>query len=134
MIAHHTRSCTRAPSACSFSRNFAPTHTLHWSWWCGAVDKACAVVDSSACSGPFLGHLHWSVLFCTDASLLSLFLEQICGIDSELEVPGLAFCLCMLMSSNKFQYAFTSQRISLIHGMAYYYSYSSYTLFLTCLH
>ena len=37
------------------------------------VDEACAVVDSSACSGSFLGRLHWSVLFCTGASSLSLF-------------------------------------------------------------
>ena len=135
MIAHHTRSCTHAPSACSFTRSFAPTHTLHWSGWCGAVDKACAVVDSSACSGSFFwapalvsSVLHWRVfafVFC---------LEQICGIVSELEVPGLAFCLCIDMTSNKFQYAFTSKRISLIHGMVFYSLYSSHTLFLTCLH
>ena len=100
----------------------------------GDHDKACAVVDSSVCSGSFLGRLHWSGLFCTDASLLSLFLEQICGLDSELEVPGLAFCLCINMTSNKFQYAFTSKRISLIHGMAYYTLYSAHTLFLSCWH
>ena len=100
----------------------------------GDPDKACAVVDSSACSGSFLGRLHWPVLFCTGASSLSLFLGADLCLDSELEVPGLAFCLCIDMTINKFQYAFTSKRISLIHGMAYYTSYLSHTLFLTCLH
>ena len=100
----------------------------------GDPDKACAVVDSSACSGSFLGRLHWSVLFCTDASSLSLFCGADMCLDSELEVPGLAFCLCINMTSNKFQYAFTRQRISFIHGMAFSTSYSSHTLFLTCLH
>ena len=58
--------------------------------------------------------------FCVALTRLCFrfFLEQMCGLDSELKVPGLAFCLC-IKTSNKFQYAFTSKRISLIHGIAY---------------
>ena len=130
----HTRSCTRASSACSLSRNLAPTLPSN-----GAVggvrlvDRA-AHCDIPACSGSLVGRLQLPRSVWLSRASASLFMEELLGFDSELEVPGLAFCLCINMTSNKFRYALTSQRMSLIHGMAYDTLYLSHTLFLTCLH